>query len=240
MRMTAMRVPVSDLLSGDFRKQPGEWGVSYVFTPLGLAVSRASVVGRVVEIFKADNHVTLAIDDTTGVVRARFFSDVMKRVEDVQAGDLVDVIGKVREYQGERQMVGEAAVVLEDRNWWLLRKAEIVLLHKKAKKWFEIQSKMAGELEGEKLRAALLEEGVPDWYADGILEGWGEVEEEAPAADASLKKKVLGVIPSDDMITYTDIIKESGLESDVVDRSLQELITEGEIFEPRSGKFKRL
>jgi len=260
MRLTAMRVPISDIMSGQFLKQPGEWGSSFVLTGLGLCVSRTSVIARVLQKFEgeAGNYGSLTLDDTTGTLRARFFDDTLVLMKDVSVGDLVDVIGKVREYNSERHIVAESVVVLDDDNWSLLRKAEIAQLHRDARRWKQLYERKRMEKSGDDLRMALLSSEVPEWYIDALMDSENSaapvreeiteaevVEEEAAVkvpegTDAGAKDKILAIIRGSDTITYTDIIKQSGFESDVVDSVLEQLTDEGEIFEPRSGKFKKL
>lgn len=249
MRLTAMKVPICYLHQGELLRQPGEWGSSYILTDLGLAVGRASVVARVLKKFDGENNGAIVLDDTSQTIRARFFQDALPLMEKVEVGDLVEIVGKIREYQGERHIVAETLHVLEDENWWLLRKAEIVKQHGELKKYHAVYEEKKLESEGEALRKALTEADLPVWYVDGLFAGGlplGEaIEETAEMAspksvDSSAKETVLKVISENEMITYTDIITKSELESDVVDDAIETLIDEGEIFEPRSGKFKRL
>ena len=50
-RLTAFKVPVSDIVSGKFIDVEGRWEPNYVITKLGQRVSRVRVMGIVVSKF---------------------------------------------------------------------------------------------------------------------------------------------------------------------------------------------
>jgi RPA family protein len=77
----------------------GEVGkhASYASTPGGKQVSRAYVWGIVIDIEKHENVVNVHINDLSGMARIKAFGEHMRLLKDVQKGDAVKVIGKVRE-----------------------------------------------------------------------------------------------------------------------------------------------
>ncbi|MCD6221588.1 hypothetical protein J7K25_05475, partial [bacterium] len=84
------------------------------------------------------NYATLTLDDTTDTISCKIFmnsnfSDNISRqnlidletLENIEKGDLIDVIGKIREYNEERYIQPEIIVKIEDPNFEVLRKLEI-------------------------------------------------------------------------------------------------------------------
>ncbi|HDR53460.1 MAG TPA: hypothetical protein ENN60_02185 [archaeon] len=97
-----------------------------VKTPLG-EVAYARVMGRVVDIFVREDggYGALTLDDETATLQVRFFRGDVDLIKKVSLGVLVDLIGRLREFQGRRYLVAEGFSVREDLNWELLRKLEL-------------------------------------------------------------------------------------------------------------------
>lgn len=124
-RQTAHKVRISDIMSGNFVKKEG-MEPSYVETPNG-QVSRARIMGTVMNVFRSDdgNFGSITVDDSTDTIRAKAFKD-LKVLVGVEIGQLVDLIGKVREYNGEIYIIPELVKRINDPNLELLRRAELL------------------------------------------------------------------------------------------------------------------
>ena len=99
-RQTARKVRIADIVTGDFVKKEGMES-SYVVTPLKEKVARARILATVVSRFTSDdkNFASITLDDSTGTIQGKVWRE-LKPLEGVSVGDLVDVIGKVREGKG--------------------------------------------------------------------------------------------------------------------------------------------
>ncbi|MBN2330342.1 MAG: hypothetical protein JXC85_00865 [Candidatus Aenigmarchaeota archaeon] len=106
-RQTAMRVRIVDLVSGEWVRKEG-MEPSYVITPRKETVSRAKIVGTVVSKFISEdgNFASVTIDDSTATMQGKQWKET-ELVTGVNPGDLVTMIGKVREYEGNIYMVPE-------------------------------------------------------------------------------------------------------------------------------------
>ncbi len=106
-RQTAIRVRIVDLVSGEWVKKEG-MEPSYVITPRKESVSRAKVVGTVVSKFVSEdgNFGSITIDDSTGTIQGKQWKEI-ELITAANHGDLVSMIGKVREYEGDIYMVPE-------------------------------------------------------------------------------------------------------------------------------------
>jgi len=106
-RQTAKMMRIVDLVSGEFIKKEG-MEPSYVVTPGKENVSRAMSVGTVVNKFTSEdgNFSSVTIDDSTATMRAKLWKEI-GLLQEINTGDLVRVIGKVREYEGEIYVVPE-------------------------------------------------------------------------------------------------------------------------------------
>jgi len=124
-RMTAKKVRISDILSGKWIKKEG-MEPSYIETNYGERVSRARILCTIVSKFASEdgNFGSITLDDGTDTIRAKTFKTV-KPLESFEVGHVVDVIGKVKEYNGEIYIVPEIVKKIDDPNYEILRILEI-------------------------------------------------------------------------------------------------------------------
>ena len=104
-RMTAKKVRIYNIINGQWVKKEG-MEPSYVQTTYGDQLSRVRVMGTIVSKFVAEdgNFASITVDDATDTIRAKTFKTV-KPLDNAELGDIVDVIGKVREYNEEIYMI---------------------------------------------------------------------------------------------------------------------------------------
>ncbi|GBE54786.1 MAG TPA: hypothetical protein ENH28_03155 [Euryarchaeota archaeon] len=208
-RKTATKVRIKDLVKGEFIKTEDDMEPNYVVTPLNEMISRTRVMGVVVSKFTSedDKYVNVTLDDSSEIISVRAFrdTDVLKGIE---VGENIDVVGKVKKYQGEIYIFPEVVHIIEDLNWELVRRLELVIKDKTL---------------GKKPSSKAVEDKV-------------EFEGEAPPRD-----RVLEVIKTGDEgegVKYITVVKETGIKEEDLDKIINDLLVEGEIYEPKIGRFK--
>ncbi|MFQ5800690.1 MAG: OB-fold nucleic acid binding domain-containing protein [Candidatus Hydrothermarchaeales archaeon] len=97
----------------------------------GLEVSTVRVMGAVVSRYDSEGFTILTIDDSTETVSVRTFGEDVERVRDIGVGDTVDVIGTLREYEGETYIMPRSLCRVEDPNWEVVRNLELLIRAKK-------------------------------------------------------------------------------------------------------------
>lgn len=119
-RATAVKVRLADL-------NQGSWQEKFLEIRNGEKISRARVLATVVGKFVSDDGKfgSVTLDDATDTIRAKTW-DNLKLMEKVAIGDIVDLIGKVREYSQEIYLVPEIVRKVEDPNFEMLRKLELI------------------------------------------------------------------------------------------------------------------
>jgi len=119
-RAVAVKMRIIDL-------NRGKWDGKFLETRLGEQVSRARLMATVVAKFISEDgrFSTLTLDDSTDTMRAKTWDNI-KLFEPVKIGDIMDFIGKVREYNGEIYIVPEIIRKIKDPNLELLRKLELI------------------------------------------------------------------------------------------------------------------
>lgn len=180
-RMVARKVHIPDITKGSWVRKEG-FEPSYIETERGEHVSRARILATVVDKFVSEDQsfASITLDDGRDTIRAKVFQDTTP-LSHVKAGDVIDVIGKIREYNGEIYINLESALVVEDPNHELLRRLEIAKqrLSKKSlppgkeEDRETVRKRMLEAIEAEKegitFEALLEKANVPEELAESII-----------------------------------------------------------------------
>lgn len=212
-RATAYKLHTSDLISGKWVEKPTG---RYVLTSSGLEVQRARVLGTVVDKFISaqSDYGSITVDDGTETIRVKGWKNQNSLLNNVKIGDIVDVIGKVREYKGEIYLVPELIINVDDPNWELVRELEIILFHPIDK---------TGPIKNE---VGISEEEKP--LAEELVDKIGHV---------------LEIIEENDEgegVDFDTIKTETGLSQKELESCLIELLSDGTIYEPRPHTYRKL
>jgi RPA family protein len=173
-------------------------------------ISTVRVMGIVVSKYEAEKYVILTLDDTTETISVRAFGEDKTLLDEVHAGETIDVIGTLREFEEEVYLVPRTVWRVGDPNWEIVRNLELLLRSKKPL------------------------ETVP---SEEVLESEGEDEKE------DLKPQILNLIEkfdNGDGTDYKTLLKESKLEDNKLDLTLNNLLADSEIYEPKIGRFKKI
>lgn len=245
-RAVAYLVRIKEILEGNYMVVDAPFSPNYVLTKEGIPVSRAHILATVVNTYSSNDgkYAFISIDDGSGVIRVKAFQDT-RALSKIKRGDIVDVVGKIREYNKERYLVPELIRVVTDPNEEILRKLQIMRFYDAwAKKKSAVLSVAATteKIDGSSGSVA----GVPVDDAAAILKAKqlkeNKEEDKIQAKDNSsvraLILKIIGEIDKGEGATYNEIITASGLPVSVIENGLNELLSEGSCYEPRPGKIK--
>ncbi len=119
-RSTAIKLRIADINQGSFQEK-------MFFLKTGEQASRVRVMGTVVAKHVSDDGTfgNITVDDSTDTIRAKSWDDV-KILEKINIGDIVDLVGKVKIYNEEIYVVPEIVIQINDPNFELLRKLELI------------------------------------------------------------------------------------------------------------------
>ncbi len=254
-RATAVKLSIRDVIEGK-TVTGGEERVVGVETRLG-KVSRVNIVATVVDRFEGTREdenpegggfATITLDDGTGVIRAKFWGELSQKLSQIQVGDLVLVIGKVRSFQDEIYLNGEVVRRLDDKNWETLRLLELTqsqIEPSLIKSHFDTSVEEASpEIEGaqpsrqEKLAPA-------KWHTaeEAMGEKEEEDEQEEMAISAETRRVVLLTIEKYDKMggaSFEQILEASGdVTEEVIEQVLIDLLSEGLVYEPEIHRYKK-
>lgn len=121
-RQIAYKVSIFDILNGNFTKD--EFSAGYINLN-GLNISRTNIIATIV--YKSDQNSSYAsavIDDGTGRISLRSFeNNIIFSKADI--GDVVLVIGKIREFNSEKYIIPEIIKKINNFAWMNVRKLEL-------------------------------------------------------------------------------------------------------------------
>jgi len=247
-RLTAKKAGISEITKGKFFKKPG-FESNYVLTHLGRKLSRVRVLGLVVDKFVNGDgsYSAITIDDSSDTVRCKFFGG-LKIFDGVEAGSIVDVAGKVREYNGEIYIAPEIVVKITDPNFETMRILELALITRQQKERIAKIKELKLKTSDMKEIKESAKDMMSEEDAEAIIEAEGIINENLYAADAKTaqpkdaKETVIKIVNESgkDGIDYQLILSKSGLPESAVDLAVQSLLESGILFEPRPGKLKGL
>ncbi|MCK5233279.1 MAG: OB-fold nucleic acid binding domain-containing protein [Candidatus Aenigmarchaeota archaeon] len=236
-RIPIQRCRVCDVLSAS----PASDGNGNFFeSPLSDRLSRVHLFGIVREVFASEDnkYAFITIDDTTGIIRCKAFGNT-EVVTDIKAGHMVDVIGRIREYNDEVYIMPEIVRVQSDPNIETLRWVEILNVLKE--KGIDTKAAAPSVSPVKVKETAVTEKHDASSEQPAPTEKVQKKDEPSDSSDA--RAKILEIIRTEnkgDGADYPSIVSLSGFESGAVDTVLSELLSEGTCYEPRPGKIKVL
>ena len=241
-RLTAIKTKIKPITTGKYVTQPG-FEPNYVLTPLGIRLSRVRMIATIVDKFISETKKfsSITLDDASDTIRAKTWNSLI--LDEFQVGDIIDITGKVKEYQGEVFLAPEVIRKVENLNWEILRELEV----KKQEETFN--QKRSFVLEYQKQTSDLVELkrllkerfGINEEDVESIVNSQDISTDEEP--EENMKELVLELIVSLDKgqgAEYSEIMEKAGLQEDVLDNVINSLLEEGTCFEPRPGKIKKL
>lgn len=239
-RLTAKKVRIADIINGKFfpgskeNMRPG-----YAITPFGQKISRVNLIATVTDKFLSEdeNYCSITVDDGTEAVRVKTFRENVGLLKDLEPGNLVLVIGKLKEYNDEVYVNGEIIRKVET-NYESLRKLEIL-----------------NELVGQKKTVdeikSLIEQTSEEELKEHVKNKFGMDEESLQVVRENLrvvkeidyKPKILELIGSLDEgkgVEISKIFELSDLPENVIESAISELLASGVLFEPQVGLLKKV
>ena len=242
-RQTAKLVDFNHLNSGKYFQREG-FEPNFLLTPEGRRISRARTVATVVDRFINDDETygSLTLDDGNDTLQVKFFNE-LELMDGLETGDVLEVVGKVREYQGQIYLDGEILrevrpekellhqLRLEKRKEeWNQIRDTVEQLNESGKSHDEIEKEMAGTLTADEV--------------DSVLQSFNEkFEENSEEGLENIERDVLDAIQElddGDGADYSDILDEVDEPEDKLEDTVNSLLSEGTCYEPKPGKIKKL
>lgn len=243
-RQTAKLVDFEQLNSGKYFQREG-FEPNFLLLPSGRRISRARAVGTVVDRFVNDDETygSLTLDDGNDTTQIKFFSE-LELMEDFEIGQVIEVVGKVREYQGqiyldgevlreaepEKELLHQLRLAKREEEWDQIRET-VKQLKESGKSHDEIEKEMAGKLNENEVDA-MLQSFNADFASSESEEDMENIEREVLDAVQELDEG--------EGADYSDILDRIDEPEDKLEDTVNSLLSEGTCYEPKPGKIKKL
>ncbi len=123
-RNTAYKLRVGDILKAKPILNEGK----LLFLELAdKKISRVNIIANVIDKYIQDGekkYAAITVDDASGQIKLKNFGEDIKMLQELTQGDTIQIIGLIREYNGEIYIQPEIAKPV-DAKWLLVRKLEI-------------------------------------------------------------------------------------------------------------------
>ncbi len=226
-RQVAYKLWIQNIVGSQFVEQEGEWEPNYIdFNHM--KVSRVNIIATVVDSFTSpdNNYSTIVLDDGSAEVRVRAFKEDVSMFSSIKIGDIVLVVGRTRKYNDEIYILPEIIRKIDNPNWEVLRKFELLRDYGAPEK-VEIELSVAVSDTGAKYEKQGELEEPPEEGKIAIASG-----------TSSGRQKIISFIEKQEEASVNSIVQDSGLAQEEVNAVLKELLKEGEIYQPRPGYFR--
>jgi len=216
---------------------------SYVLTKLGEKVSRAKMVGTIINKFMSEdgNYSSVTVDDDTDAIRVKAFKEDADFFDKFNVGNNVLLIGKVREYNGENYIIPEI-MKKSETNYENYHKLKILKQLLEKKKINDIVKKQKDKFaDFEELKKYLVKKHKFDEKdIDSVLENIGGKEERKEKDYKPMLMELIDKLDKGEGVEIIKLLKESKLNENNFQEAVNELVTDGIWFEPKPGVVKKV
>ena len=233
-RNVALKISIKEIIDGLYIKDDDN-SPNYINSTRG-KLFRANIIGVVVSKELGLGFDTLAINDSTGTINIRSFEnrDILKKIN---LGDVVLIIGRPREYNGEKYILPEIVKPLENNLWAILRKKELNIENIQPEIKISVETNKNNFSQNKVFEANNIKSNN-EKQPNSINVNLQQKDSEKIENPIEL---ILNFIKNNDTgsgVSFEDIILNSNIKN--CEEFIQSLIEEGEIFEIRPGIIKVL
>jgi hypothetical protein len=238
-RAPAIKTRIVDIVNGKyFSAEKESMKAAFVVTSFGQKISRLNLIATVIDKFVAEdgNYCSLTLDDGTSLIKAKSFKEDAKILKDFELGDLILLIGKLREYNGEVYINAEATRKILDANFEVLRRFEILQELKKRKNIVEELKNLMNQTSEEELREYAKKKYGIEGEALQFLKESSTTEKIEDYKPALLE--VISKLDEGSGVEINRIFEVANLPETVIENTLNELLANGSLYEPTVGILK--
>ncbi len=240
-RLTAVKANISDIVNSHFVRKEG-LEPSYVLNEIGMRIAKVKIIGTVIDKFVSEegNYSAITIDDETGNIRVKAFKDDVSIFDEIDIGDMVVVVGRVKEYADEIYVIPNFVRKVNDSNVFLLHKLEVLKNFKEQKMIFDIVNKEKSNFADlEELKNFMLKEYMIDEQKlDGIIEllALGDKKIEKDYKPLIIEK--IKDLDKGKGVELSKLVEELDIPMEALSEAINELLEEGICYEPYPGLIK--
>lgn len=239
-RFPAEKVAIRELEEGEYIEEK-EQDPNYVVAYGHKKIFRANVIATIIHKELRGSATSILIDDGTGKIVLRMFEE-NKAALDLEVGDVVLIVGKVRIFNQEKYIFPEI-IRKTDPIWLKVRSLELQEREKDEER-NPVPQKI--ELKNNESRKEIIKEqketALPKRPAEenaGNFEIIGEeIEENDPLLPFQKLSKLISLLDKGDGAMIEEIIEKSSLEK--TEELIEKMLENGDIFQNMPGKVRLL
>ncbi|MCD6226831.1 MAG: hypothetical protein J7J93_03525 [Candidatus Aenigmarchaeota archaeon] len=240
LRQTAIPSRIIDITKGRFIRKEG-LEPSYILTDMGQKISRTKIVGTIVDKFirEESNYSTITLDDDTDSIQIKTFGNDTSLLENFDIGDIVFVIGKIREYNNQNYIIPEIIKKVEP-DYEYLHKLEVLRNLLEQKKIIKIIKKHKDNFADlEELKRFLKKKyNIDENIIETIFLLLNEKQEAKEKDYKPLIIKKIEELDKGDGVEIKILFEQCKLPGDIFEEVVNELLSEGICYEPKPGVLK--
>jgi len=224
-KQVAYKIWISSILGKEVKKEEDNFSVPFIEFD-NKKISKVNIIASVVGKFINDekNFASVTLDDGSGVIRIKVWKEDTSKLENVNLGDIINVIGRPRVYNEESYIIPEIVKKIDNPNFELLRKLELFRLYGKPN---------TNGIKYEE-RIAIIEK---------INSDESEVVEEIVRSEHSENNrqyviKLIELFDKGEGTNIQELENNSKIDKHQIKSIITDLLREGEIFEIREGYVK--
>ncbi|UXM84307.1 OB-fold nucleic acid binding domain-containing protein [Methanococcus aeolicus] len=228
-RWTAYKIHPNEVLDNEFSEK--------ALIVDGNRIYKVRLMGKVQNLKDNSNNIFFEIDGVS-------IRDFDKKSKDIKEEDFVDIIGRVGEYEGSRYVALEICKKITDdlpnsencevSDETLPNSENCEVSDETINKWKELRA-----LEIEKTRKYMEDEEESQYQPKQSSTAEEEVLEDLYESN-DMKNEVMDIIKEQEGISYEKLLESVDIGEEELDKILEELIDDGEIYEPTPGIYKEL
>lgn len=246
-RLTAHKLCISQIFSGEQAADDSSGSFSSFSILLRdkngqvIQVSKANVIANIVDKYTSSGdrkYSTITLDDATGQIRVKAFSDDTAKLDGLEIGDTVTAIGFLRVYNDEIYMNPEI-VRNVDPKWLFVRKLELI------KQYGNIEREAAQQAENQNYQTSKKFDTQTQTNLDN-QSMQAEIKEEKisnnnPNNSEVLKNKIIEKIKANnEEMDIEQLIMKMDEPIEQINNSINQLLEENILYEPKPGTLKLL
>ncbi len=230
-RQIAIKTKIKEINEGYYVIKDG-WEPNYLLTKNKTKISRINLMAIVLDKEWQGETINLVLDDGSGKIVLRSFEKI-KNLESINVGESILVIGKVREYNNEKYIAPE--IIKKTNTKWL--KVRSLELKKLTKEEQDVQEKQTEKENSH--NEELIKNSEP------IKINTNNKDESENETFESVNEKIIELIKKLDsgegaLIEEIKEKAEEELKEEDVEKLIDKMLKEGEIFQNLPGRIKVL
>lgn len=228
-RQTALKLKIADLNRGEVISNEKQNFVEID----GKHVGRVNVIANVIDKFVSEGekkYSALTIDDASSQIRIKAFGEDIEKMQNIEIGDTIIVIGALRFFNNEIYILPEIIKKIEIE-WLMVRKLEIDKNPNPAQSENRISKQLKNIPMKEDQRGIVTNAAFNKSLDDAKEEN----------TELSAKEKIFEMLKqNDDGVDIDKIIMSIKLPVDEINRIVSEMLENAEIYEPKPGRIRIL